>query len=54
MKTLIELAAVLLPILFILLCLRMSIASIGPVILPLVALAFIGIVVWLWLHSRKR
>jgi hypothetical protein len=53
MKNLIELAAVALPIVFILLCLRMSIASIGPVILPLVALAFIAFVLWLWLY-RKR
>lgn len=53
MRNLIDLAAVLLPILFVLLCLRMLIASIGPVILPLAALAFIAFVVWLWLHRMR-
>jgi len=53
MRNLIDLAAVLLPILFVLLCLRMLIASIGPVILPLAALAFIAFVIWLWLHRMR-
>ncbi len=53
MKSLIEFAAVALPVLFLLLCLRFVIGSIAPVILPLAALAFIAFVVWLWLHRMR-
>jgi len=44
MRTLFDLGAVLIPLLFVLLCLRVVIASIGPVLLPLAALAFIAFV----------
>ncbi len=53
MKSLSELAAVLLPILFVLLCVRVGLEAIGPAILPLAALAFIALVVWLWLIRRR-
>ena len=53
MKNLSELAAVILPILFVLLCVRVGLASVGPVILPLVGLAFVALVGWLWLGQRR-
>ena len=53
MRTLFDLGAVLIPLLFVLLCLRVVIASIGPVLLPLAALAFIAFVVWLWMNKRR-
>lgn len=49
MKNLSELAALLLPILFVLLCVRVGLEAIGPAILPLAVLAFIALVIWLWL-----
>ena len=53
MRNLWDLAAFLLPIVFVLLCIRVIIACIGPVILPLAALAFIALVAWLW-RNRYR
>jgi len=53
MKNLWDLAAFLLPIVFVLLCIRVIIACIGPVLLPLAALAFIALVVWLWTNKRR-
>ena len=53
MKTLFELGAFLIPLIFVLLCLRVVIASIGPVLLPLAALAFIAFVVWLWANKYR-
>ena len=47
MKNLSELAALLLPILFVLLCVRGGLEAISPVILPLAVLAFIALVIWL-------
>jgi len=53
MKNLIDLAAFLLPLIFVLLCIRVIIACIGPVLLPLAALAVIAFVVWLWTHKNR-
>jgi len=53
MKNLWDLAAFLLPIVFVLLCIRVIIACIGPVLLPLAALALIALVVWLWTNKRR-
>jgi hypothetical protein len=53
MKTLFELGAVLIPIIFVLLCIRVVIASIGPVLMPLAALAFIAFVAWLWTNKNR-
>jgi len=53
MRNLFDLAAFLLPIIFVLLCIRVVIASIGPVLLPLAALAFVAFVVWLWTHKNR-
>ncbi len=46
-------AAAFLPVLFVVLCLRMITVSVGPLILPLLALAFIALVLWLWLHRMR-
>ncbi len=53
MKNLSELAAILLPILFVLLCVRVGLEAIGPLLLPLVALAFIALVAWLWMRRPR-
>ncbi len=53
MRTLFDIGAVLIPLIFVLLCLRVVIASIGPVLLPLAALAFIAFVVWLWINKGR-
>jgi hypothetical protein len=53
MKNLWDLAAFLLPIVFVLLCIRVIIACIGPVLLPLAALAFIAFVAWLWTNRNR-
>ena len=53
MRTLYELGAFLIPLIFVLLCIRVVIASIGPVLLPLAALAFIAFVVWLWMNKYR-
>jgi len=50
MKSISELAALLLPILFVLLCVRVGLEAIGPILLPLSAVAFVALVVWLWLR----
>lgn len=53
MRNLFEIAAFLLPILFVLLCIRVIIAAIGPVIMPLLALAVIAFVAWLWVQRSR-
>jgi len=53
MKILFELGAFLIPLIFVLVCLRVVIASIGPVLLPLAALAFIAFVVHLWTNKYR-
>jgi len=53
MKSIHELAAVFLPVLFALLCLRIALEAIGPAILPLFAVAVVAVALWLWLQFRR-
>ena len=52
MRSLNDLAATLLPILFVLLCLRIGFEAIAPAILPLFAVAVIALAIWLWIRLR--
>ncbi len=47
-----ELTAVLLPTLFIVLCVRVGLEAIAPVILPLFAVAVAVLAIWLWVRLR--
>ena len=53
MKTLWDLAAFLLPIVFVLLCARIILACIGQMLIPLAILAFVAFVAWIW-TTRNR
>jgi len=53
MKNVNDLAAFLLPILFVILCIRVGLEAIGPAILPLAVAAFVALVAWLWMHRMR-
>ena len=50
MKNLNDLAAVLLPVVFVLVCVRIGFEAIGPVLLPLAILALAALIAWVWLN----
>lgn len=50
MKNLNDLAAILLPTVFALVCVRIGFEAIGPVLLPLAILAIAALVAWVWLN----
>lgn len=49
-KDLNDLAAIIMPGLFVLLCVRIGLEAIGPALLPLAILALAAVVAWVWLN----
>jgi len=53
MKNLESFIQILLPLLLVVLALRVSLEAVMPTILPLCGVAFVGLVVWLWLYFKR-